>query len=427
MAVLPEQQPLPYGIGRLTPGWLLAIAAYMMLVGLGAFAYSRQIMEGEIVTGLRDVGTRGGAPWGLYIAFELWFVGIGFGSMLLLGLIRIGRIQHLQPLTRALGLTAMATLFVGGWSVIADVGQPARAIVNILRYARPGSPFFGTFTIGVVAAFSVTLVYLYLDSRRDAALLAKRPTRWRGFLRLMAAGYRDTDAERKRRRQVSAVMAIALLGVGVIAASTSGFVFGIQEGRPGWFSALQAPGFVVLAGVTGTASTIIVAAILRNALGERERLDLRLFAWLNNLLLILTIIYVYFVLVELVTASYSAHHHEARVTEAILTGQYAWLFWLTSGVFLLSVAIGAAQAVSRRHYLPAIVAVAALVNLAAFGKRYLLVVPPLTKGNLLPYSDGSYTPSWIEWAVVLGLVALGAVWFMVVTKVFPVMDVRDES
>jgi hypothetical protein len=48
-----------------------------------------------------------------------------------------------------------------------------------------------------------SLVYLYLDSRRDAAVCARTPGRLQGFHRLWAAGYRDTPAERARHRRVS--------------------------------------------------------------------------------------------------------------------------------------------------------------------------------------------------------------------------------
>jgi hypothetical protein len=56
-----QSRTLPYGIGQLNLGWVLAIIALLVLLGLGTFAYSQQLIKGEIVTGLRDVGTRGGA------------------------------------------------------------------------------------------------------------------------------------------------------------------------------------------------------------------------------------------------------------------------------------------------------------------------------------------------------------------------------
>lgn len=425
MATGAEAKGLPYGIGQLRRGWLLVMLILLALVGLGAYAYSRQVMEGEVVTGLRDWGTMGGVPWGLYVVFELYFVGLGFGAMLLLALVRLSAIPHLQPLSRTLGLTALAALLVGALSVIADVGQPLRALVNLARYARPMSPFFGTFTVGLVTSLIATAVYLYLDSRRDAALLARRDTGWRWFLRLVAAGYHDTPAERRRHQQTSLALALVLLIGGVIAASTSAFVFSVQLGRAGWYSALQAPAFVVLAIMTGTGLLIVVAAALRQALGQQERLSVRAFSWLSNLLTALSLVYLYFLVAEVLTIGYAGHHHEARLNEALLKGQYAWLFWLSSGLFLVSFIIGGFQALYRRHSLPLMVLCGLLVNLAAIGKRYLIVVPSLTTGSLLPYGIGSYSPTWIEYAVIIGLFALAGVLYAAFIKVFPIMEVPE--
>jgi molybdopterin-containing oxidoreductase family membrane subunit len=405
----------------------LVILGLLAVLGVGAYAYSRQMFEGEVVTGLRDVGTMGGAPWGIYVAFELYAVGVGFGAMLLLGAIRLMRLSRLEPLTRTLGLMTLAGLLIGYLSVMADLGQPLRAVVNIARYARPMSPFFGTFTVGLVTSLVATWVYLYLDSRRDAALLASRPTGWRPWLHLVAAGYGGTPEEETRHRQASLALAILLIGLGIAAASSAGFVFSIQVARPGWYSALQAPAFVVLAGTTAVAVLIILAAVLRKALGERERLNIPLFTWLSNLMLALTLTYLYFLLAELITVGYAGHHHEARLTEALLKGEFAWLFWGSGGLFLISFIVLATQAVRRRYSIGLIVFAAVLINLAALGKRYLIVVPSLTYGNLLPYPDGSYSPTWVEYAVILGLIAFGILLYILFIKVFPIMEVREDS
>jgi molybdopterin-containing oxidoreductase family membrane subunit len=113
----------------------------------------------------------------------------------------------------------------------------------------------------------------------------------------------------------------------ITAHSTLGFVFGLQVGRPGWFSGLQAPGFVVLAGVSGVGMLILVAAIVRKVNGLEERLDEGIFKFLSNFLMILTLAYLYFMVVDLLTNTYTADQHEAGLTAALLTGEYAWIYW----------------------------------------------------------------------------------------------------
>ena len=64
-----------------------------------------------------------------------------------------------------------------------------------------------------------------------------------------------------------------------------------------------------------------------------------------------------------------------------------------------------------------------LVNLAAIGKRILIVVPSQTHGTLLPYGTGLYSPTWVEYSVILGLLALGALLLSLFMRVFPIIEI----
>ncbi len=129
---------------------------------------------------------------------------------------------------------------------------------------------------------------------------------------------------------------------------------------------------------------------------------------------------------EVLTARYSATAEDTRVTDALLTVEFAWILLLSAALFAVAVLITGYQAAARRYSLALIVFAAIAVIVAGFLKRYLLVVPPLTKGQLMPYVDGSYSPTWVEYAVVAGLIGLGVVVYMLFMKAFPIMEVGDE-
>ncbi len=413
------------GVGRISWRFVALVTLLFAVVVLGAYAYSRQLVEGDIVTGMRDWGTMGGAPWGLYVAFYVYFVGVSFAGITVAALIRLMHLTYLRPIARMAELLTITSLLVGAMAIIADLGQPLRGIVNLFLYARPQSPFFGTFTLVVVAYLFASLVYLYLDGRRDAAICARLPGRLQWFYRLWAAGYRDTPTERERHRRASFWLALAIVPLLITAHSTLGFVFGLQVGRPGWFSALQAPGFVIMAGVSGIGLLIVIAAAVRRAFRLEEELNLRIFAWLANFLWVLVATYLYFMIVELLTATYTAHHHERRLTIALLAGEYAWIFWLSVGLLVGAFLLLFVQFLRGRYRLSLIVLAGFLVNLPAIGKRYLIVVPSLTHGGLLPYGTGTYAPTWVEYAVVLGLFGLGALLYVLFMKVFPILHLPE--
>ncbi|GIX47176.1 MAG: molybdopterin oxidoreductase [Candidatus Tectimicrobiota bacterium] len=423
MAVQERLERLPYGLGRFTPAWYALAGVLLALVALGAYAYLRQLIEGLIVTGLRDLGTMRGAAWGLYITFDIYFVGVSFAGITMAALIRLLNLEALKPVSRMAELLTIIALLLAGLVILPDLGQPLRGIVNLFVYARPQSPFFGTFTLVIAGYLFASLVYFYLDGRRDAALCAQVPSRLQGFHRLWAAGYRDTPAERQRHARTSFWLAIAIVPLLVTAHSTLGFVFGLQVGRPGWFSALQAPGFVVMAGVSGIGLLLVVAAILRRVLRLQEELTPAVFAWLGRLLLLLIVIYLYFTAVELLTSLYAGHHHEVALTRALLVGEYSALYWVSMGSLVLALLLLVGQVALRAYSIPLLVLSGLLVNVAAIGKRYLIVVPSQTHGALLPYGVGWYAPTWVEYSIILGLFALGTFLYALFVKVFPIVEV----
>lgn len=418
---------LPYGVGHLSRGWVFAAAIALAIVGLGVYAYSRQFTEGLAATGMRDIGTMGGAAWGLYIGFDVYFVGVSFAGITVAALIRLLNLERLRPIARMAEVLTVIALILGALTVIIDLGQPGRGIVNLLRYARPQSPFYGTFSLVVSGYLFASLVYLYLDGRRDAALCAQRPGKLQWFYRLWAAGYKDTSEERERHSRTSWWLALSILPLLVIAHSTLGMIFGIQPGRPGWYSALQAPSFVVLAGVSGIGLLIVIAALLRNVKGFKEKLNIDVFRWLANFLWVLTLVYLYFILVDTLVANYSGGDHESAVYKALISGPYAWVFWLTIVMLIASFAVLLGQFALRRYSIPLIVIAGVLTNLAAILKRDVIVVPSQTHGTLLPYLPGSYIPTWVEYSIILGLFALGTFLYLVFMKVFPIMEVSESE
>jgi molybdopterin-containing oxidoreductase family membrane subunit len=418
---------LPQGIGQLTRGWILFMAVTLAASLFGVYAFFYQQANGEIVTGMRDVGTMRGAPWGLYIAFLVYFVGVSFAGITIAALIRLFNLERLRPLARMAELLTVVSLVLGTLAILADLGQPVRGVINLFRYARPQSPFFGTFTLVIAGYLFASVVYLYLGSRRDAAIMAKESTRLQGLHRFVAAGYKDTEAERGRHETATFWLALAIVPLLIVAHSTLGFVFGLQIGRPGWFSALQAPAFVVLAGVSGIGLLIVLAAIVRRACGEQESLNEYVFSWLGRLLAVLTITYLYFVVTEVLTATYGGGGRESDVTDAMLTGRYAWIFWGSMALFGASLVGLLIQLLTKRWSIGALVAIGLAVNLAAVGKRFLIVVPSQTDGMLLPYETGSYSPTWVEYGVVIGLIAMGAAAIGIFMKLIPIVELPEEA
>ncbi len=427
MTVDEKMKSLPQGVGELTRGWkvFLLLASAVAALGLGAWVY--QLNQGLVVTGLRDLGSVGGSAWGLYVAFDVYFVGVSFAGITTAALIRLFDIERLRGVARMAELLTIVSLILAGIAIMADLGQPLRGLVNLFRYGRPQSPFFGTFSLVIAGYLFSSVVYLYVTSRPDAARLAQKPSRLQPLYRLWAAGWEDTPDQHERDGRVTFWLAVAILPLLVTAHSSLGFVFGLQVGRPGWFSTLQAPAFVVLAGVSGIGHLIVLAAIVRRTLRAEHRIGLDAFAWLGRLLLGLVLAYLYFTTVEMLTLIYHPTLAEIDLSNALLRGAYAPIFWVSVASLALPALALLSMAIRRNWKIGWLVASGAVANIGAIGKRYLIVVPSQTHGQLLPYEIGSYSPTWVEYSIILGLFALGALMIGVFMKVFPIMELEESE
>ncbi|HTL51618.1 MAG TPA: NrfD/PsrC family molybdoenzyme membrane anchor subunit, partial [Planctomycetota bacterium] len=383
-------------------GWWLVCALLLGLVGLGGYAYLLQEHHGDTITGMRSMG-EGGVPWGLYIMFDVYWVGVSFAAVTLAAVIRLFRFDLLKPLSRLSELVALISVMLGGCSVMADQGRPLQALINLPAYGRPASPFFGTFSMIMGGYLCASWVYFYLSSRADAGHCVRLNTSWRWVYRIWAMGFKGQQSEHLRHHRVTFWLSLIILPLIVIAYSTLGFVFGIQSGRPGWYSALQAPAFVVLAGVSGLGVLIVLAAGIRYFVKLEDIIQERAFWWLGNALGVLTLIYIYILAVEELTATYAAQPAETLIAREIVWKSYAPLFWTMVVSLVLAFAILFTFFLRKRTWIPGLVVAGILVNVAAILKRFLIIIPSQTHGMLLPYPTGVYTPTWIEYAVVVGV------------------------
>jgi len=411
---------------RPRPAWYLLVLLSLAAVAFGLYAYSVQLRRGDIATGLRTPGS-GGAAWAFYIVFYVYFVGVSFAGITVASMARLFHIDTLKPVTRLAELLTVVALIVGAMMVLADLGRPLHGLRKLPMLARPSSPFYGTFTLVVSGYLFSSLIFFFLAGRSDAATMAR--TGWRPLrplYKLWASGHRGRDVEHARHYRTSFWLALTIIPLLVVAHSTLGFIFGIQAGRPGWFSALQGPAFVVLAGVSGTAALILLAILCRWLFHLEERIPVAAIRWLGNFMWMLTLVYLYFIIVEELTSTYAAPGADRTMAHEIVEGRFAPSFWVAIGCMLLSFGIPFVLYLTNRTSLWLLAVAAIAANIAAVIKRLLLVVPSQTHGGLMKMQAGMYTPTWVEVGVVIGAAGLLALAILVFGRIFPLVPTRIE-
>ncbi len=407
---------------------LLAILAWF------GFAYYTQLTKGLGVTGMNEP-----VYWALYIATFVWFVGLAHGGISISAAVSVFKLENYKPVARMGELLTLVTLSLAGIMITFDLGRPDR-VINLIRFGRWQSPLIWDVFI-IVLYFMGSLTFFYLGLRRDMPALIKRFPRMAGIYKFISQGYRGTEKDHKVNTKVGYYLGIALLSVMVCASGgVIPLIFCLQAAQPGWFTALLPIYFLCAALSSAIACIIIIAYISRRLFDWYEFIPDRIFIGLANVLRVFLIFYLYFIVCEQLVMRYAGLGPEQNVSNAMFFGEFApfwWTYLLVGTVipFLMLV-------IPQTRTVKGILIASIIVVPALWLKRMLIVVPPLTR-QLIPNpvmdpatrssfitpltSIGVYTPSWVEWSLLIGAIASGVLAFTLFAKFFPLieLDVAD--
>lgn len=404
------------GTGRAYWLWLGALLA---IIAWGLYAYSIQLADGLLVTGMRDR-----ISWGLYIASFVFFIGISHAGTLLSAILRAAKARWQLSITRMAELITVVALIVGALFPFIDMGRPDR-ILNLLFYGRWQSPLMWDI-LAISTYLTGSTLYLLLPLIPDFALARDRlgPTASRlrrTLFTLGAVGYRGTPTQRRALERAMTVMMIVIIPVAVSVHTVVSWIFAMTLRVP-FNTTVFGPFFVAGAIYSGIAAIIVLMAVLRRLLHFEEFITITQFRGLGYLLGAFTLIMGYFNLQEYAVHGYKLEAGMPFHFAQLMTGPFATLFWfyLLGGILLPGLLI----LHPRTRTIRGIVVAAVLALLAMWVERYLIVVTGL-RVPLMPYAPADYFPSWVEWSILGGAFALFALIISVFAKLFPVISIWE--
>ena len=395
------------------------IVALTLITGVFIYAYMIQLTKGLGVTGLNDT-----AIWGVYIVNFIYFIGLSHAGIAISAAVRIMKLYRYAPIARMAEVLTLASLMMAGLSIVIDLGRPDRSFLLVTKFAaRIGSsPLLWDIT-AVATYLILSTTYLYLPMREDLRVCRDRMTGWRKKMyEITLPGYGEDEAPVIRR--LAWWMAVTILPVMVMVHTTVSWIFSLLSNRPLWFGAAAGPYFIAAAVASGIASVVVIAAVLRKLFHWEDILTPEIFRGLGNFLSIMTLIYLYMMLVEQVTARFAGPAGEFFVSEAWLFGEFATIFWsiTTIGLVLPCVylLIQAFRPGKINITMTAFVSLAIVI--AMWFKRFIIIVPTLTVGGspLL-----AYTPSWVEIAILAGSFSALALIYTILLKLIPVIEMEE--
>jgi molybdopterin-containing oxidoreductase family membrane subunit len=217
-------------------------------------------------------------------------------------------------------------------------------------------------------------------------------------------------------------MMILIIPVAVSVHTVVSWIFAMTL-RTGWNTAVFGIYFVAGAIFSGTATLIIVIAVLRRVYHLEEYITERHFVNLGYLLVSLALIMMYFNLSEYLTSGYKIGAAEHVYLGQIFTGSFAPLYWLyVLGGLVLPCLIVLYR---RTRSLKGVLVAAVLVDVAMWIERYIIVVASLRTPQMPYPSLASYLPSAVELAITAGAFALFALLIAVFVKLFPLISMWE--
>jgi len=369
----------------------LVLLTAIGVVGIAAWIY--QLSQGLIVTGMRNV-----VSWGLYITMFMLFVGMSAGGLVVASAGSVFGADRLKPLSRLAIWVAFACVAVAAAFVLPDLGRVER-LWHLLVYPQWGSPLTWDLVI-VVAYGALCLVYLWLSFSKDPG----------------------------RRRLVKSLSYVAL-PTAIALHTVTAWILGLQLSRPYWFTGILAPLFISSALVSGLAFLLLVALALRR-LGTYSVTD-DIVSWLGGLLSVFIAADFFMLASEFVTRAYARVPDQIGPVELLVSGQFAWVFWGEVMLGVLAFVVLVIPSGRRSPSLVALASGAAVVSiflkrlgliLAGFHDPIVNNAPGISIGQVSQTTQvglpgvssfaavGVYAPTWVEYVIALGWVALcGAV------------------
>jgi len=400
---------------------------YFLLIpmALAAYALYIQVVDGHIVTGMRD-----NVVWGLYIANFIFFIGISYAGAVISGILHLLNVEWRKPIIRVAELITVIATIIGPIYILLCVGRLDR-LHHLVIYARLQSPI--TWDVFAISTYLFGgLLFLYLASIKDFAIYRDatelKLQGWRRRLyAALALNYQDTPEQKKSIAVSMNLLSIMIIPLAIIVHSVLSWIFGMTM-RPGWHSTIFGPYFVLAAIYSGTGVLIIAMWIFRKVYKLTDYLQDKHFINLSYIMMTLAAAYGYFTFSEYLTDWYSLEKWNGEVIAKLFDlKEYGWwfLFANIAGILLPILVV----AVPKLRQPNIITIAASLMVIAMWVKRYLIVVPTL-ESPLFPIQDTRtefvhYSPTWVEWALTLGGIATFLLLFTLASKFMTIVSVSE--
>lgn len=357
--------------------------AYWTLLGIVAVVGIAAIYV-RVVQGLRVTNLTSLVPWGLWVAFYIYFIGLSAGSFLISTMIYVFGLKRFEPIGRIALWTAFIALSTGLVFILLDLGHMERFWTVFLNRSSTSVleweiHFYNLYLV-------IMLSELWLLMRRDLIRAGQQPGIVGLVCRLLALGSKDLSDE-SAAKDMRMVKLLGTLGVPVALGvhGGTGAIFAVVKARPYWYTGLFPLIFIVSALASGGALITFIYAYF----GRKDKEHSTLAVSLGKMVAGFLALDLIFLASELLVGLYGNIPDHVAVYRAMMFGPFWYVFWggqLTLGAFIPLFIIGNKRTGNSVGWVGA---ASALIVIGIIGVRLNIVIPPFTV-PLLPGVDTAY-------------------------------------
>lgn len=410
--------------------WKIWIVSLLIVVAIGLFGLYKQIVDGHIVTGMRDH-----VVWGLYIANFIFFIGLSYAGAIIGALFYLFKVPWRRIVIRIAAMITLGGAIVGPIFIILCIGRFDR-LHYLLLYPRLQSPIIWD-VVAISSYIVAAFIFMYLVFIKDFAVYRDFPSlnvsNWRKKLyKFLAINYEGLESQDRQIHISSNLISLILVPMVIIISSILSWIFGMTL-RPGWHSTIFGPYFVLAAIYSGVGAIIITMWVFRRLYNLQDSIKDKHFRYMGYIMLTFAAAYGYFTFSEYLTGWYASGKWESEVIEKLLDPASYGNWFVLSNIFGILFPIFVIAI--RKLRTPAWITLASvLMIISMWVKRYLIVVPTL-ETPLLPIQDlrpeyTTYIPTWVEWALTFGGLASFLLVVSLVAKfvfIVPMTDLKDKT
>jgi Ni/Fe-hydrogenase subunit HybB-like protein len=389
---------------------LLGAWGYMISVGMGVTGLTRPIY------------------WGIFIVNTVFWIGISHAGTFISAILRVMKYEVRRPFTRAAELMTAFGLIQAGLSIFMHLGRVWLAYWLVPypseRTLWPNfhSPLMWDF-MAINTYILASTMYLFLPLIPDLAMARDRSTGWRKtFYRIIALGFRGTEAEWKHLKAAMNIFAFAIIPVMFSVHTIVAWDFAMAT-RPGWASSIFGPYFVIGALQSGIAAVMIVLFIIRSTMMNMKYfLRPEHFDFLGKLSLIVSMAWAYFFFNDYLVPWYGGDKFEKLLLDFHQHGPFAWV-WVSMLIcnIVIPWAILWNKKWRRTPWLMLLVGI--VINIGMWIERFVIVPVSLTITRM-PFTWRLYKPS-IEIPLTIGTFALFILLYMLASRLIPLVPVWE--